>query len=136
MSRGDYPGATYEPEEIALRFSFKVAASTGAVSLIRGGGGHVKSVGTMASGVCLVTLNTPYPPQMLQGHASPSKSAGSGIDGNTCEVPTADYDATAGTFKVYYIVQDGTPAVGTVPAADARISVTCVFQRRNALKYA
>ena len=134
--RGPYASLTPQPEELVLRFSFKCASGTGVCSLIRGDGGMVKSVGTMASGVALVQLNTPYPPQMLSAAAMPSKDAGAGIDGNTCEVPTADYDPVAGTFKVYYIVQDGTPAVGTVPAADARITVHCNFQRRKALKAA
>lgn len=143
--RAPFQSLTPQPEELVLSFSYKCAAGTGAASNIIGDGGSldasgahtggmVKSIAAMSAGVQVVQLNTPYPPQMLSAIASPAKNAGAGTDGNTCEVPIADYDPAAGTFKIYYIVQDGTPAVGTVPAADARINVRVTFERRKALK--
>lgn len=130
MSRAPYASLTAQPEEFDIKFSFQVT-NAGAITLIRGGGGRIKSIGAMASGVSVVTLNTPYPPQLLCAFTSANLVA-AGVDGGTIEVDTESYSAAAGTFNIRHCVAAGT--VGQ-PVGTIRANVACTFVNKKALKY-
>jgi hypothetical protein len=130
MSRAPYDPLTYQPEEVTLNFSFQVT-NAGAISLIRGGGGKVVSVGGMASGVSVVTLATPRPYQLVCALGSVNLVA-AGVDGGSVEVDTVSYNNSAGTFNIRHCVAAGT--VGN-PVGTSRINVTCVFVRRKTMAY-
>lgn len=131
MSRAPFPPLSFQQEEFLLNFSFQVLVTTGVISLIRGGGGRILSIGTMASGVSVVTLNTPYPPQMLWAVGSANLVA-AGIDGGSVEVDTESYSATAGTFNIRHCVAAGT--VGN-PVGTTRINCSIGFIGKKALRY-
>lgn len=129
MSRAEYPASTVQPEEVTVTFSFQ-CTNAGAISLIRGGGGRISSIGAMASGVSVITLAKPYPYQLLAGFGSVSVSGG--VDGGTIEIDTASYSNSAGTVSLRHVVVAGTAGN---PPATCRINVTLTFLKRKALQY-
>lgn len=113
----------------AVWFAFRFQTNTGsAPSLLKDGKAGLTVVRTSA-GLYTVQLPKPYPAQLIA--CVPNFAvATAGTADQQARYVRASYSATAGTFQIMLLLDDGTPAIGEAGVAADEVDCIAVFNRR------
>jgi hypothetical protein len=95
-----------------------------------GGANHILSVVRNSAGLFTVTLNKPYPRDLVSGEAHLHRASNVTTDIRAILVNDS-YSASAGTFQIFTLVNDGTPAIGE-PDDNSTITFEIYFQSIDA----
>lgn len=119
-------------DSVWYAFSFRTNTSS-APDRLRDGQSGLSVVRT-STGLYTVSLPKPYPAQAISivAHGMCVPAAGGTADQQARYVRNS-YSASAGTFQIVLILDDGTPALGEAGVDDDEIHVIAVFNRRAVL---
>jgi hypothetical protein len=113
----------------AVWYAFRFQTNTSsAPSLLKDGKAGITVTRTSA-GLYTVQLPKPYPAQMI-ACVTGLAVATAGTADQQARYVRASYSATAGTFQIMLLLDDGTPAIGEAGVAADEVDCVAVLNRR------